>query len=341
MKHHAQREISLARAHVIAAFAGGAMCVCTLSTALGQPQPPLPDGYPLKPVRVVVSNSPGGGTDIVARLVMTRMSERWNRSFVIENRASGIGGVIAITLVAHATPDGYTLLVTSGDSITNAALINKVDFDLGRALTPVAQFNSQPYILAANLALPVATVKDLIAYAKAKPGTLAFASSGTGSTGHLGLELFKSMTGTDIIHVPYKGIGPGIIDLIGGQIQLLFGSTISVMPHLKNGRLKALAVTSLKRSQAVPDIPTVTESGLAGFEMIGWYGLFAPAGTPNAVVVALNREVINILKLPEVSQRLLADGADIVTSSPQQFRADIARELDVRAKVIKSANLKL
>ena len=172
-----------------------AALACASSIACGQPQPPLPGGYPNKPVRVVVSNSPGGGTDIVARVIMARLGERWKRSLVIENRASGIGGVIAITMVANAAADGYTLLVTSGDSITNAALINKVPFDVRRALAPVAQFNSQPYILAATLTLPVSSVKELIAYAKTRPGTLAFASSGTGSTGHLGLVVSDNYLG--------------------------------------------------------------------------------------------------------------------------------------------------
>ena len=313
----------------------------TVTTVCAQQPPQVPGNYPSRPIRVVVSSSTGGGTDIMARLVIPRLADKWRRSFVIENRSSGIGGVVAIDLVAGATADGYTLLVTSGASMTNAALVSKVSFDMRKAFAPISQFNSQPYIFAATMSLPVASIKDLIAYARSKPGMLNSASSGTGSTSHLGLELFNSMAGVRIAHIPYKGIGPGIVDLIGGRIELLFGSTISVIPHLKNGKLKALAVTSLRRSQAVPELPTVSESGVPGFELIGWYGVLAPAGTPPAIVHALNREITQILNSPEVKQSLLNDGADVVLESPEQFKDAIIKELDKWQKVIKEANLKL
>ena len=315
--------------------------VWNITTVYAQQPPPLPGNYPNRPVRVVIGSSTGGGTDIMARLVITKLGDRWRRAFVMENRASGIGGVVAIDLVANAIPDGYTLLVSSGASITNAALVSKVSFDMRKAFAPISQFNFQPYIFAAALSLPVTSIRDLIAYAKAKPGVLNSASSGTGSTSHLGLELFNSMAGVRIVHIPYKGIGPGIIDLIGGRIELLFGSTISVIPHLKNGKLKALAVTSLKRSQAVPDLPTVSESGVPGFELIGWYGVLAPAATPPAIVRALNREITQVLSSPDVRQALLDDGADVVLESPEQFREAIIKELDKWQKLIKESNLKL
>jgi tripartite-type tricarboxylate transporter receptor subunit TctC len=317
-----------------------ALLACGMHSAQAQKPTGLPGNYPGKPIRIIVGSSPGGGTDIITRLVIARLGDRWGHSFVVENHASGIGGIIGMDMVVRAAPDGYTLLVTANSTVVNAALVAKTNYDVRKALAPISQFTSQPYVLAASTALPVNSVKELIAYAKAKPGELNYASSGTGSAAHIGMEQFKYIAGLNMIHVPYKGIGPGIVDMMGGRIQVLFGSVLSTMPHAKSGKIKALAVGSLQRSSLLPDIPTVAET-IPGFEMIGWYGLLAPAGTPAAVINALNRDINQVLASAEVKQKLAADGAEAPQVTPEQFRATILSEIDKIAKLMKEAGLKL
>lgn len=308
--------------------------------ALAQKPSGLPGNYPNKPIRIVVGSSPGGGTDIITRLVIAKLGERWGHSFVVENHASGIGGIIGMDMVARATPDGYTLLVTANSTVVNAALVSKTSYDVRKALAPIAQFTSQPYVLAVSPALPVNSVKEFIAYAKARPGQLNYASSGTGSAAHIGMEQLKYLEDLSMVHVPYKGIGPGVLDMIGGRIQVLFGSVLSTMPQAKNGKIKALAVGSLKRSSLLPDIPAMAET-VPGFEMVGWYGLLAPTGTPVPIINAINRDINLVLALPEVSQKLAADGADAPQVTPQQFQETMNREIDKIAKLMKDAGLKL
>jgi len=314
----------------------------TSSVVFAQQKPQgLPGNYPGKPIRIIVGSSPGGGTDIIARLVLNRLADRWGHSFVIENHASGIGGIIGMDVVVKAPPDGYTLLITANSTVVNAALVAKIAYDVRKALEPVAQLTAQPYVLAVSNAVPINSVRELLAYARARPDEFNYASSGTGSAAHIGMEQLKYIAGLKMQHIPYKGIGPGITDLLGGRIQLLFGSVLAVMPHAKNGKLKALAIGSLKRSALLPDIPTIAEDALPGFEMTGWYGLLAPAGTPRPIINTLNRDIVQILALPDVAQKLAADGAEGPQFSPEQFHDTMIREIDRVTKLVKETGIKL
>ena len=295
--------------------------------------------YPAKPVRVISGFQPGGGSDIVARLLSEKLAETWGRPFIVDNR-SGAGGTIAMTLAAKAAADGYTLLVISGSQITNAAFVTKVPFDLLKAYAPIAQATSGPYLLVVNPSVPAHSVKEFIALAKAKPGQINFASSGTGSFAHLGMELFKSLTGTDMVHVPYKGSGPALIELIGGQVQASLVSAPSGMPHVRSGKLRALATTTLQRSPLNPDLPTVAESGVPGFSVDSWYGIVAPAGTPAGVVKKLNAQIVRILKTPEIVAYLAREGAAPKGGTPDELASAIRDELEKWRKVIITAHIK-
>jgi tripartite-type tricarboxylate transporter receptor subunit TctC len=296
--------------------------------------------YPARPVRVIVGFQPGGGSDILSRAIGQKLAERWGTAVVTDNRA-GAGGTIALELARNAQPDGHTLLVISGSQITNATLVTKVGFDVRTAYAPITQMTAQPYVLVAHPALPASSVKELVAYARSKPGTLNYGSSGTGSSAHLGMELFKHLAKVDMLHVPYKGSGQAMIDLVAGQVQLLFASAISAMPQVKSGKLKALAVTSAQRSRALPDLPTIAEAGLPGFEVTGWYGLVAPARTPAAIVQKVNRDVGQILATPDVQQKLAGDGSEAAPGTPAQFRQTIAREIEKWTKLVQSSGIKL
>jgi tripartite-type tricarboxylate transporter receptor subunit TctC len=296
--------------------------------------------YPDKPVRFIVGFSPGGGSDILARLVSEKLTERWGRPVVVDNR-SGAGGTTALTIAARAAADGYTLLMISGSQITNATFITRLRLDIPSAFTPVTQATSQPYLLVAHPSVPVKTVRELVALAKAKPGQLNYASAGTGSFAHLGMELFKNLTGVEMVHIPFKGSGQALIDLLAGQVQVALTSTISGMPHVNTGKLKALAVTSLKRSPVVPDLPTVAESGVAGFSVDGWYGVVVPAGTPAAIVNKLNADIVRLLATQAVRDHLAKDGAVPAASTPGQFAAMIREELEKWSKVIATSGIKV
>lgn len=312
---------------------------CVVPAALGQQKPSgLPGNYPTKPIRIVVPSSPGGGSDISTRLIINTLSQRWDHAFVVDN-VPGANGLIGMGMLAKAPPDGYTLMVSAGSSFI-AAMVSKVPYDVRRAFVPVVQFTSQPYVLAASNNLPVNTVKELLEYAKARPGELNYASSGPGGAAHIGMEQFNYVTGIRSQHIPYKGIGPGINDMIAGRVQLLLGSVLAVMPQVKAGRLKALAVSSAKRSVLLPGIPAIAED-VPGFEMAGWYGLLAPAGTPPAIVDALSRDILQILRDPEISRKLALEGAEASQLSPEQFSASISLELDGIAKLIKETGIKL
>lgn len=312
-------------------------CVATVTDAQQRPQ--LPGNYPNKPIRVIVAAAQGGGTDITARLVMAKLSERWSHPIVIDNRASGVGGALAVNLGAKADPDGYTLLAVPSSSLIIVPLMSKVEYDVRKDFAPISRLVSGSYVLAVNASLPVNSVRELIAYAKSKPGALSYASPGIGTTGHLTMELFMSMTGVDMVHIPYKGTGPGTIALIGGEVQLLFGGATSLIPHAKSGKLKALAVSSPKRSRLVPDLPTVSEAGVPGFEVTGWYSLLAPAGTPSAIILALNKEITQILNMPNIQEMALATGTEVVPGSPAEFKNAIAKEIVLWTKLFKETNL--
>jgi tripartite-type tricarboxylate transporter receptor subunit TctC len=301
----------------------------------------MAQAYPARPIRWIVTYPPGGPTDVVARAIGSKLTAAWGQQIVIDNRA-GAGGVIGTELAAKAVPDGYTLLFGTSAGLTiNPALSNKLPYDAVRDFAPVSLLVLNPQLLVVHPSIAANSVKELIALAKARPGQLNYASVGQGSPNHLGMELFKALTGTQMVHVPYKGTGPALTDLLGGQIQLMFNSMPSVLPLVASGKLKALAVGSAQRSAAIPDIPTVAEAGVTGFENVTWYGMFAPSRTTRDIVVKLNREVVRILAEPEMAQRLAAQGAEPRSSTPEELAKFMQVESARWNKVIKAANIRL
>jgi len=294
--------------------------------------------YPNRPVRIVVPFPPGAINDIVGRILATELSERWGKQFVVENRG-GAGGVLGADLVANAPKDGYTLLIVSQATAVNPHLY-KLPYDPAKAFVPVAIVVTAPNVVSVNPSVPVKSVKELIALAKAKPGSLQYASSGVGTFLHLGGELFKLTAGVDILHVPFKGAAPALIDVAGGHTQVAFGSTSSTLPHLRSGKLRALGVGGSVRSAALPDVPTVIEAGLPGYEASNWVGLVAPAGTPADVIAKLHKEIAEIQNSPKVQQQLAAAGADIARMSVAEFGAFQASELEKWGKVVRQAGIK-
>jgi tripartite-type tricarboxylate transporter receptor subunit TctC len=294
--------------------------------------------YPVKPIRIVVPSSPGGGTDILARPIATKLSERWGQQVIVDNRP-GAGQMIGIALVAKSPPDGYTIVMASTPLAINTVLYKKVPYDPIRDFAPVTQVAAMPNLLVTHPSLPVRTVKQLIALAKARAGELAYASSGVGTGPHLSMELFNHMAGIKLEHVPYKGTGPALVDTISGHVQLLMSTLLPPLPHLKTGRMRALGVTSTTRVPNLPDVPTVAESGVRGYEVVGWYGIAAPAGTPQAIVNKLQAEISSILNAPETKDRLASEGAEAVGSKPEEFGAFLKSEIDKWGKVVKAARI--
>jgi tripartite-type tricarboxylate transporter receptor subunit TctC len=302
--------------------------------------------WPSKPVRIVVPFPPGGTTDIVARSIGVELQRMWQHAVVIENRP-GAGGNIGADLVAKAAPDGYTLLMgTVGTHAINKALFEqngaKMPFDPAKDFVPITLAAGVPNVMVINPKLPVNTVAEFIAYAKARPGQLNMASSGNGTSIHLSGELFKTVTGVYMVHFPYRGSAPAITDLIAGNMNVMFDNLPSALPHIKSGRLKALAVTSRTRSPALPDVPTIEEAaGLKGFDASSWFGLFAPAGTPRTIVDRIQADVAKALAQPEVRERFIAQGADPGGNTPDQFAAFIRAETDKWTRVVKFSNAKV
>ena len=296
--------------------------------------------YPAKPVRIVVPSSPGGGTDILARIVAQKLSENLRQQFVVENRP-GAGQVIGIESVARSAPDGYTVLMAASAIVINEVLYAKPPYDTLRDFVPVTLGASLPNILVAHPALPVKSVRELIAFAKTRPAQLNYSSAGSGTSPHMSMELFRTMAAITITHIPYKGTGPATTDLLAGQVQLSMPNVLTALPHIKAAKLRALGVTSGKRAAGLPDIPTIAESGVPGYEAIQWYGLLAPAGTPRDIVNKVQAETARVLLLPEVKERLSADGAEPVGNRPDEFAAYIRAELVKWDKVVKSAGIKL
>ena len=302
--------------------------------------------WPSKPVRIVVPFPPGGTTDIVARSIGVELQRMWQHAVVIENRP-GAGGNIGADLVAKATPDGYTLLMgTVGTHAINKALFEqngaKMPFDPAKDFVPITLAAGVPNVMVINPKLPVNTVAEFIAYAKARPGQLNMASSGNGTSIHLSGELFKTVTGVYMVHFPYRGSAPAITDLIAGNMNVMFDNLPSALPHIKSGRLKALAVTSRTRSPALPDVPTIEEAaGLKGFDASSWFGLFAPAGTPRTIVDKIQADVAKALAQPEVRERFIAQGADPGGNTSDQFAAFIRAETDKWTRVVKFSNAKV
>ena len=297
--------------------------------------------YPSKPIRLVVPYPPGGTTDILARDVGQRLTETLGQSVVIDNRP-GAAGNIGTEMVAKAAPDGYTLLMgTVNTHAINAGLYAKLPYDHIKDFAPVILVARVSNVLEVNPSVPVYTVADLIKLAKEKPGQLNFASSGSGTSIHMSGELFKTMAGVDMVHVPYKGSAPAISDLAGGQVQLMFDNLPSSLAMIKAGKLRAIAVTSAQRAPALPDIPTIAESGLPGFEATSWFGVVAPAGTPPAIISRLNSEIDKWLQSPEGKEKLLTQGAVPAGGTPEQFAAHIRTETDKWAKVVKASGAKV
>lgn len=293
--------------------------------------------YPVKPVRFVIAFSPGGPSDILTRLVGSKLAEALGQAFIFDNRP-GAGGNVAGEIVAKAPADGYTLLMGNNSILaTNASLYKSMSFDPVKDLAPVALLASQPNILVVHPSMPVKSVKELIAFAKARPGQLNYASSGSGAAAHLSAELFKSMTGVSMVHIPYKGASPALIDTLSGQCQLMFATALSVQPHIQSSRLRALAVTTSKRARMFPTLPTVAEAGVPGFEATTWHGVVATGGTPAAVVNRLNAEINKILRQPDVNSSLTRQGAEVLGGTPQEFAAYIKSEIPKWTKVVKDS----
>jgi len=297
---------------------------------------PVQAQYPGKTVRLIVPYPPGGGTDTLARVLSQKLGEALGQQVVIDNRP-GAGANIGVEIAAKAPNDGYTLLMAAISNAISASLYRKLNYDLVRDFAPITLLATTPHILVVHPSLPVKSVKELIVFSKARPGQLAYSSSGSGTPSHLGGELFDSMAGVKLTHVPYKGGGPSVIALVGGEVSVGFATMPSVISHVKAGKLQGLAVTTAQRSPATPDLPTVSAAGVPGYEMGSWYGLMAPAGAPKDVVVRLNAEMAKILKLPDIKQRLDALGFEALLSTPEEYGAFTRNEIEKWAKVVKAS----
>ncbi|HKC43106.1 MAG TPA: tripartite tricarboxylate transporter substrate binding protein [Burkholderiales bacterium] len=294
--------------------------------------------YPAKPVKLIIPFPPGGSNDIVGRMSAAQLGERLGQQVVVDNRG-GAGGTIGTDIAAKSPPDGYTLLLISTAYAFNTSIYKKLPYDPATAFVPVAMLATGPAVLVVNPALPVNSVKELIALAKEKPGQLNNATAGVGSFQHLASELFRLEAGIDLTHVPYKGGGPAMMDLIAGQAQVSVGSLIQMLPHIRSGKLKALGTTGAKRSPALPDVPTVAEAGLPGYEATNWWGILAPAGTPPAIVDRLNKELATIALSAEAKKRFEAEGAEAAQMSPPEFGKFVADETAKWARVVKEAGI--
>jgi tripartite-type tricarboxylate transporter receptor subunit TctC len=297
--------------------------------------------YPSRPIRVIVPFPPGGSTDILARTVFQQLGQKWKQSIIIDNRP-GASGMIGTEMVARAEPDGYTLLMGSGGPLTiNPALYAKLPYDPIKDFIPITVIAVVPNIVVANPSLPVHSIKELIALAKSEPGKLAFASTGNGTPGHLAGEMFKTMTGTDMLHVPYKGSAPSVSAVLGGEVALNFTTTPPVVPLVKSGKLRALAVTSSTRIPDLPDVPTMAESGLPGYEAISWFGVVAPRGTPDAIVKKLSADLVTVIDSAQVRKQILDTGSIPLANTPEQMEKMIADDTAKWARVIKESHIHL
>lgn len=295
--------------------------------------------YPSKAVRLIVPFAAGGSTDIIGRTVGQKLNEMWGQPVLVDNRPGG-STVIGTDAVAKAAPDGYTLLITPAPFTIVPSLIGKLPYDPARDFEPITLINTTPLVIVVHPGVPARSIKELIALAKSRPGALNYGSSGAGGSNHLAGELFNAMAGVKMVHVPYKGNAPALADLVGGHVDAVFNGLTSAMPLIKSGRLRALAVTSLARAGALPDMPTLDELGLKGFQAVAWNGLTAPARTPKEVIARLNADVLKVVRSPELAERLKAEGSDPVGNSPAQYAAFLRDEIAKWAKVIKQAGIK-
>lgn len=317
---------------VLFVFGVALLCALQIGCALAQ-------AYPQKSIRLIIPFPPGGPRDIQARLISPKLTQAFGHTLVVDNR-SGANGIIGTDLVAKAPPDGYTLLMVSSGHAVNATLYPKLPYDSVRDFVFITLLSSGPGILVINPALPVRSVGELIQYARSNPGKLLYASAGNGAPSHLAMELFKLVTRTDLVHVPYKGMAPGIADVISGQLQLSMPTIPGGLPHVRTGRLRALAVTSAQRSIAAPELPTMIEAGVPDYSATNWYGIAAPARTPQAIVTKLNQEIRAAIATPEVAERLLALGLETVNVQSEDFSTFVKAEIAKWAKVVKAAGLK-
>ena len=313
---------------------GAAAVLCAAATALYAQQ------YPTKPIRYVVPFPPAGATDILARFIAEKLTPALGQQVVVENRA-GASGNIGMEHVAKSPPDGYTIVMCTAAQFINETLYPKIAFSLPRDFAAVALVAHVPNIMEVHPSIPSRTVKEFIALAKSRPGQINYASSGSGTSIHMSAELFKMMTGTSMLHVPYKGSGPALLDLMSGQVQLMFDNLPSSMPYLKAGRLRPIAVTTAKRYPGLPEIPTISESGVPGFEAVAAFGILAPAGTPREIVARLNTEVNRALKLPDMQERFAQQGAIPAPGTPEDYGAFIRSEIAKWAKVVKVSGAKV
>jgi tripartite-type tricarboxylate transporter receptor subunit TctC len=295
------------------------------------------EDYPSRPVRVIVPFAPGGINDILGRAVSAQLSERLGKQFIVENK-TGAGGIVGSDMVAKSPPDGYTLLVVSIAHAVNPALY-KLPYDSLKAFAPIALFGSSPNALAVHPDMPK-TLKEFVALAKSKPGDIQYGSGGIGGSPHLGMELFKLVAGVDLLHVPFRGAGPAIIDVAGGHTKAIMATVATLSPHAKSGKLRVLAVSGKTRNRVLPDVPTMDEAGVPGYEAGNWIGLAAPAGTPQAIIDRLNKEISAIQDSADFKQKLDADGADVVKYTPAEFGSFMERELEKWSRVVKEANIK-
>jgi tripartite-type tricarboxylate transporter receptor subunit TctC len=324
--------MSIAKKLLVGVVAGLAIA----TGAFGQAPP-----YPSKPIRFIAPFPPGGSADTIGRLLAEALAKRLGQPVLVENRP-GAGGNIGVDLVAKSPPDGYTIGIgAAGALVINQSLMGKLPYDPLKDLAPVSKLADIPIVLAAAAATPAASVGEVIAVAKAKPGVLSFASAGNGTAMHLSGELFKLMAGVDIVHIPYKGSGPATTDLVAGQVPLAFVDLASALPQIRAGRIRGLGVASGKRTITAPDLPTIAESGVPGYDAVGWFGVIAPAGTPREVVARLNAEIVRAMALAEVRERALAVGAEPSTTTPEEFAAFIAAEIPKWERVVKASGAKV
>ncbi len=302
---------------------------------LAAPGSGLAQSYPSRPIRVIVPTVPGGGGDTVARAIGQKLSDSWGQQIVVDNRA----GIIGAELAAHATPDGYTVMVTTSSLTLRESVYQKLSISTLRDFLPVTQVVAQALVLVVNPAVPAKSVQELVALARAKPGQFNYGTGGNGSASHLAGELFRILAGMKVLHVPYKGVPQAVTDLLGGRLQYVFGTPESLLPLVNDGRLRLLAVTTLRRSPTMSDVPTLAESGVAGYEFSGWIGVLVPRGTSADIVRKLNHEIVRIIQLPDVKQKFAVNASEVVGSTPAEFTAYLKSEIARWTKVAKDANI--